>query len=148
MYLIFKVLKITTLWKPLFIAAGFALIVMVIRALVNLAATLALPNVYYPFDLTLGVTFSPWGAIFYPAQAVGSLFAESQAAFNTMQATTAAFNQITMVMTIIAYVWLGALCTVILGTLKPELSIMKRASISAGSIAITVLILWLLIGIF
>jgi len=44
-------------------------------------------------------------------------------------------------------VWLGALCTIIVGTLKPEFSMVKRIVISGVSIAVTILLLLLLVGI-
>ncbi|MCW3994801.1 MAG: hypothetical protein NWE98_01465 [Candidatus Bathyarchaeota archaeon] len=147
-YLIFKALKTPQLWKPLFIAIGFALVVMVIRALINVAATLALSNVYYPFDVTLGVNFTPWGAIFYPPEMGGSLFLQSQAAIPVIEAATSTFNTITGAMTVVSYVWLGALVTLALGALKPEVSFVKRIAIAGGSLGITVVVMLFLIGIF
>ena len=146
-YLIFKGLKSSVTWKPLFIALGFALFVMVIRALVNLAGTLILPAVYYPFDLSLGVRFDPYGVVFYPLEAVGTLSAQSQAVFNSIESLTAAFRLITSAMFVVSYVWLGALGTMIVGALKPEFSMVKRIVISAVSIAVTILLLLLLVGI-
>jgi hypothetical protein len=146
-YLIFRGLKSGVTWKPLFIALGFALFVMVIRALVNLAATLVLQTVYYPFDLALGVRFDPYGVVYYPAEAVGTLSAQSQAAFNSIDSVTATFRLITSGMFAVSYVWLGALGTIIVGTLKPEFSMVKRIALSAVSIAVTIVLLLLLVGI-
>ena len=50
-------------------------------------------------------------------------------------------------MFVVSYVWLGALCTIIVGTLKPEFSMIKRIVISAVSIGVTILLLLLLVGI-
>ena len=97
-YLFFKGLKSSILWKPLFIALAFALFVMVIRALVNLVAAATLPTLYYPFDLSLGVRFDAYGAIFYPPEAVGTLSAQSQAIFNSINSATAAFRFVTSAM--------------------------------------------------
>jgi len=47
----------------------------------------------------------------------------------------------------VSYVWLGALGTVVVGTLKPEFSMLKRVAISAVSVAVTVLLLLLLVGV-
>ena len=47
----------------------------------------------------------------------------------------------------ISYVWLGALCTIIVGTLKPEFSMTKRIAISAVSVAVTIFLLLLLVGV-
>ena len=140
-YLFFKALKTSVVWKPLFVALAFALFVMVIRALVNLVAAATLPTLYYPFDMSVGVSLNNFGAIFYPPTAVGALSAQSQAIFNSINSATAGFRFVTSAMFVVAYVWLGALCTIIVGTLKPEFSMAKRVVISAVSIAITLLIL-------
>ena len=120
---------------------------MVIRALVNLIAAATLPTLYYPFDISLGVRFDAYGAIYYPSQAVGALSAQSQAIFNSINSATANFRFVTSAMFVVAYVWLGALCTIIVGTLKPEFSMIKRIAISAVSIGVTILLLLLLVGI-
>jgi len=147
MYLFFRGLKSAVLWKPLFIAVAFALFVLVIRALVNLLAAATLPTLYYPYDLSLGVRFDSFGALFYPPQAVGTLTAQSQAIFNSANSATAAFRFITSAAFAVSYVWLGGLCTIIVGTLKPEFTLIKRILISAVSIGATLLLLLLLVGI-
>ena len=146
-YLFFKGLKTSVLWKPLFVAVAFAMFVLVIRALVNLIAAAALPTLYYPFDVSLGVRFDSYGAIYYPPQAASALSAQSQAIFNSINSATANFRFVTSAMFVVGYVWLGALGVVIVGTLKPEFSMIKRIVISAVSVAATVLLLLLLVGI-
>jgi len=146
-YLFFKGLKTSVTWKPIFVALAFALFVMVIRALVNLVAALTLPPVYYPFDLTLGVRFDAFGSVFYPPEAVGALSAQSQAIFSSVDSLTSAFRFVTSGIFYVAYVWLGALCTIIVGTLKPEFSMVKRIVIAGVSVAVTILLLLLLVGI-
>jgi hypothetical protein len=146
-YLFFKGLKTSIVWKPLFVALAFALFVLVIRALVNLVAAATLPPLYYPFDISLGVRFDAYGAIYYPSQAVGALSAQSQAIFNSINSATANFRFVTSAIFVVGYIWLGALGTIIVGTLKPEFSMIKRIVISAVSIAVTVLLLLLLVGI-
>ncbi len=144
-YLFFKALKTSIVWKPLFVALAFALFVLVIRALVNLVAAATLPPLYYPFDISVGVSLNNFGAIFYPPTAVSALSAQSQAIFNSINSATAALRFVTSAMFVVAYVWLGALCTIIVGTLKPEFSMVKRVVISAVSIAITLLLLLFLV---
>ncbi len=146
-YLFFKGLKTTITWKPIFVALAFALIVMVIRAAINLVAALASPVAYYPFDLSLGVRFDTYGTVYYPSEAKGVLSAQSQAAFHTIDAMTGALRFVTSSVFVVAYVWLGALGTIIVGTLKPEFTMMKRIVISAVSIAVTLLLLILLVGV-
>jgi hypothetical protein len=146
-YLFFKGFKASIVWKPLFIAVAFALFVLVIRALVNLIAAATLPTLYYPYDVSLGVRFDAYGAIYYPSQAAGALSAQSQAIFNSINSATANFRFITSAMFVVAYVWIGALCTIIVGTLKPEFSLLKRVVISAVAVGVTILLLLLLVGI-
>jgi hypothetical protein len=145
-YVFFKGLKATITWKPLFVALGFALFVMVIRAAINLVAAATLPTLYYPYDLSLGVRFNFFGATYYPAGSAGGLTAQSRAALNTINAATAGFGNTVLAMFAISYVWLAALCTIIVGTLKPEFSMIKRIIISFVSIGLTLLLLLLLVG--
>ncbi len=148
LYLILKGLKSGVFWKPMFIAVGFALLVMVFRAIINLVATLALPVVYYPFDLSGGVGFTPYGTLAYPPQYIGITFADTQAAFSNIEALTSTFRAINVGSAALAYVWLGALVAIILGTLKPEFSLTKRLALSALAIGITILVLiFLVVGI-
>ena len=145
-YLICRGLKSPVFWKPLFVALGFAMVVMAIRALVNLAATLTLPTVYYPFDLALGVRFDPYAALYYPVDALRTLPATSIAIFNSIDSATFAFRSIVSGMFIVSYVWLGALGVIVIGTLKPEFTVIKRIALSAVSLAIVVLLLIFLVG--
>ena len=147
-YLLLRAVKTNVLWKPLFIAIGFALFIMVIRAIVNIVATVTLPAIYYTFDLLPGVGLTPWGTAFYPAIAADTLFAQSQAAVNNIGAITEAFNTVTAAMFVLSYVWLGLLCSITLGALKPDLSAAKRAIIAAASVIVTVLVLvFLVVGV-
>jgi hypothetical protein len=148
LFLLLKGLKTSVMWKPMFIAVGFALFVMVIRALINLAATLTLPAVYYPFDLSGGVGFTPYGTLAFPPQFIGIAFADSQAAFHSIESLTAAFRAINIGTLALGYLWLGALCGIILGEVKPEFSLMKRLALSAVAVGITIAVLiFLVVGI-
>jgi hypothetical protein len=138
--------KSAVLWKPLFTAIGFAMMVMVIRALVNLAATFTLPTVYYPYDLSLGVRFDPYAALYFPPEALGPLPALSHTVFNSIEAATLPFRTIVSGMFIVSYVWLGALGATVIGELKPEFSMLKRIALSAVSLVIVVLLLIFLVG--
>ena len=106
----FKVAEIT--WKPLFIAVGMALIIMVIRAVLNLAATLALPagllSIRHVNRLRL---YTIRHNRLSPSQAITILSTQSLAVFNSLEATTATFNAISVFLFGAAFVWLGILCT-------------------------------------
>ena len=120
---------------------------MVIRAAVNLVAALASPVAYYPFDISLGVRFDAYGTVFYPPEAVGVLTAQSQAAFSSIDAMTCS-SQICNFGNICRFIRLvRSLRHNIVGTLKPEFSMIKRIVISAVSIAVTLLLLLLLVGV-
>jgi hypothetical protein len=55
MYVIIKGLKGTVTWKPLMVAVGFALVTMVIQALISIATYATLPKIYYPLEVLAGV---------------------------------------------------------------------------------------------
>lgn len=147
MYLLFKGLKTTLAWKPLFVALGFALFVMVIRAIINLVAAATLPTVYFPYDVSLGVRFDAYMAIYFPPEAASALTAQSQAIFNSINSMTQGFHLVTTAMFAVSYVWLGALCSIIVGALKPEFSLTKRIIISAVTVGATILLLLLFVGV-
>jgi len=144
-YLFFYALKTTRAWKPIFIGSSLALFVMVIRQAVNLVAAATLPALYYPYDVTLGVRFNLFGATTYSGQA-SSLTNQSQSILKSINAATAGFGGAVLVMFAISYVWLFALCTIMIGTLKPEFSVAKRFTIALVSVAVTILLLLLLVG--
>ena len=145
-YLFFYGLKTAHVWKPLFVATGYALIVLDIRALVNLIAAATLPTLYYPYDIALGVRFNFFGATTYAGTA-GSLTAQSQAILNNINSATAGFGSVIFLTFIISYIWVGALSTIIIGTLKPEFSMSKRIIIAAVAIAVTIFLSLLLVGL-
>jgi hypothetical protein len=145
-YLLCRGLKTPVVWKPLFIAVGTALIVLVIRALVNIIATLTLPMNYYPYDVSLGVLYNTFAALYYPAT-IGTLTAQSVSTLASINASTAVFNGILTAMFLVSYVWLGGLVALAIKELRPDLSTMKCLVFSAISVGITILVLWLFIGI-
>jgi hypothetical protein len=51
MYLLIKGLKGNVIWRPLMVAVGYALVVIVIRALLVAAVYTTLPQLYYPLEL-------------------------------------------------------------------------------------------------
>ncbi len=147
-YFICRGLKSTITWKPIFVALGFAMIVMVIRMAINLLATFAMPTIYYSFDLSLGVRFDPTVAVYYPPDAAVTLSAQSQALLATINSQTELFHGIITVMGAISYVWLGGLAALGLKSAKPEFSTVKCLAIAAVGLVITVLLLLFLVGSF
>lgn len=144
-YLLLKAFKSTVVWKPLFVAVGFALIVVAIRMALNAAATVALPDLYYPYDAALGVIYDQFGSLNFPA-AVHIPVAESAAVMANIATSIAPYKTILTVLFIASYVWLAALATVIVKELKPEFTLFKCVAIAALSVAVTILVLLLFIG--
>ncbi|HLN88602.1 MAG TPA: hypothetical protein VK253_00895 [Candidatus Binatia bacterium] len=145
-YLLCRIMKSSVTWKALFVAIGFAMFIMVIRGLVNLAATLTMPTIYYPYDLSLGLRFDPYAALYYPVEALRSLPAASVTIFNSINSATYAFRTIVTAMFVVSYVWLGAVGTMVIGALRPEFSLIKRITISAVSLGVVILVLIFLVG--
>ena len=144
-YLFFYGLKTTRVWKPIFIASNFALFVMVIRQAVDLVTAATLPALYYPYDVTLGVRFSVFGATTYAGSA-NSLTSQSQNILKSINTATVGFGGVVLVLFAISYLWLIGLCTIMIGTLKPEFSVIKRFTIALVSVGVMLLLLLLLVG--
>ncbi len=142
-YLFFKGFKAAITWKPLFVGVAFALFVMVIRALISFLAVFTLSTLYFPFDASIGSSPTVLGVISYPSPAVGLLMPQSQAAANAILSATAGLSDLSLILFIIAYVWLGYLGTIIIGQLNPTFSMGRRISIAGVSIAVTVFLLLL-----
>ncbi len=142
-----RVLKNAVLWKPIFVALGLSMVIMVIRALVNLAAAATIQTAYYPFDISLGVRFDQFATLYFPPEAVNSLSVASQNAFPIIDAATSVFRGIVTVMAFISYIWLGALTVYALGALKPEFSLGKRIALAVVGIGITIFVVLLLVGV-
>ncbi len=128
-FIIIKVLKGTITWKPLFIAVGFALIVMVVQALISIAATPTLPPVHLPVELIVSV----------PVEAVTLA--------NALTPLMATFNTISSAVQLAAWVWLGALGAFVVRALMPEFSWGKCIAASSGALVVTIILLRLLIGV-
>lgn len=145
MYLFFRGFKAAVTWKPLFVSLGFALFVMVIREAIYLIAAAALPALYYPWDVSLGVRYNYFGGTYYGGVA-SNLTAQSRAIVSSLNAATSGFEDVLLALFVISYVWIGALCTIIIGSLKPEFSMAKRIVISLAAVGITLFLLLLLVG--
>ena len=140
-YLILKGLKAANVvWKPLFIAVGFALVILVITWLINLIATFTLPMVYYPYE------FPPSGSLIYPDYIVSSVSAPSLANYNAIIAATTIFTSISTAVTILLYVWEATLVTLIIRALT-EFSWGKSIAVAVGSVILAIIIFGILASI-
>ncbi len=146
-YIFLRVVKNPVLWKPLFIAIGFAMFILVIRALINFAFSFTLSNAYYPFDIAQGTRFDSFATLYYPTEAVSALSASSQAMIPLITSATAIFRTVVAGMVVVSYAWLALVTFFVIGAVKPELAMPKRSAFSILSVALTVLLLWIIFGV-
>jgi hypothetical protein len=92
MFIISKGLGGKTLWKPMLIVAGFALIVLFVQIVINVILAANLPNLKYPLE---------W---------LGGVNAEAQNALNKLTEDTALASQISSFVNVAAIFWIVALC--------------------------------------
>jgi len=90
-----KGLKGTTTWKPLMVAVGFSMVIMVIQTLIILATYTALPNIQYPLEYLSGVP------------------GEANVAVAAILNSVGLFLQVGFFLKIFAYLWISLLCSLI-----------------------------------
>ncbi len=128
LFIMIKVFKGNVVWKPLFIAVGFALIVMIAQSLVNTAAATTLPQIYYPVE----------------SASLANIAGEAQAITNAIATQAATFSTISAVMLLATYAWTAALGVFIVRSLLPEFAWSKSIMISSASLVGTIILLSLL----
>ncbi len=138
-YIVIKLMKGPVTWKPLFVAVGFALITMVIEAIIVLAATPSLPTqIYYPFEFSYGFQVS------YSPQIVQLFSPQSQATYNTMIAPALeTLSTVTTFVVLAVYVWLWLIGSAVVKAIA-EFSWTKSLVTSAASVVLTYILLSLL----
>ncbi len=140
-YLILKGLKaVNVVWRPLFIAMGFVLMVLVVTSVIALLGSLTLPTVYYPYD------FPPYASLIYPDFIINGASPSSQAAYQSIVAATATYTTISTAITVIMYVWQVVLVTFAVKAVS-GFSYAKSILTAVGAVILTVLILSLLSAI-
>ena len=95
MYVTIKGLKGTTTWKPLMVAVGFSMVIVVIQTLIILATYTALPNIWYTLEAVSGVP------------------GEANMAVENILNSIALFLQVGFFLKIAVYLWLSMLCSLI-----------------------------------
>ncbi len=93
MYIMIKGLKGSVIWRPLMVAVGFALIIIVIQSVILVGIYTALPEVYYPLAVLAGTP------------------EEFEAAYQVILDTISSVTSVTAIVQSAIYIW-----TVILGT--------------------------------
>lgn len=127
LYIMTKAFKAKTIWKPLLILVGFALITMFIQALINAAAFSTLTTLRYPFEFLGGVN------------------GEGEGAFNKILEDTWLVSQISSYVQIGIYIWTIGLCA-IAARLLGELSWTKSFLLAAVAYFATLMIESFLLG--
>jgi hypothetical protein len=128
MYLIIKGLKGSVVWKPLMVAVGFALVILVIQVLILAVVYAALPDLYYPLEVLAG----PPG--------------EFQVAYQVILDAIALVTLVSTIIQVAVYVWTVTLGTFIVRAIT-EFAWGKSLLVSGGGLLLTVIILGLLLGI-
>lgn len=126
MYVIIKGLKGNVVWRPLFIAVGFALVILIVQSLLNLAATTVLPPLYSPIEFQT------------------ALAGEAQVISDALLAQTATYTTVIAVIALITYSWLAILGAFIVRTLIPEFTWGKSILTSVAAVVVTVILMSLL----
>jgi hypothetical protein len=122
MYVMIKGLKGNVVWKPLMVAVGFALIIVVIQSLILVAVYTTLPSLYYPLEVLAGTP------------------GEFEVAYQVILDSIAFVTMVGGIIQAVVYVWIVALGAFIIRAIA-EFSWMKCVLVSGASLFLTIIIL-------
>jgi hypothetical protein len=122
-FLLIKAFKGNVVWKPLFVAIGCALVVLIVQSLINIIAVSTLSIVNYPVELLTGLP------------------GEAELVISNISAQTVTYTTIVTFTTLAIYVWTAALSAIIIRDLIPEYTWRKSISIAAIAVLLTIIIL-------
>jgi hypothetical protein len=128
MYVIIKGLKGNVTWKPLMVAVGFALVTMVVQALILIVTYTTLPNLYYPLEVLAGVP------------------GEFDVAYQVILNAIATVTLIGGIVQVAVYVWTIALGAIITRAIT-TFGWLKSLLVSGASFLLTLLILGFILGV-
>jgi hypothetical protein len=126
-YVIIKGLKGNVTWKPLMVAVGFALVTMVVQALILIVTYTTLPNIYYPLEVLAGVP------------------GEFDVAYQVILNAIATVTLIGSIVQVAMYVWTIALGAIITSAIT-AFGWLKSLLVSGASFLLTLLILGFILG--
>jgi hypothetical protein len=129
MYVIIKVLKGNIVWKPLFIAVGCSLVVLIVQGILNVAITPTL------------------GTVYLPTEVITNLQGEAAVISNSIASLMGTFNTISSAIQLVIWIWIGALGAFITKAVMPEFSWGKCVATAAGALVVTIILLRLLVGV-
>jgi len=127
-YLMIRGLGAQTSLKLVLILIGFALMVLLIQAVINAAIFSALPRLYYSLEF------------------IGGVQGESEIAYNNIWQGVAIFQTISIYLRIVIYVWTVGLCTFATRSIS-EFSWRKSLLIAAVSFLGSLTLMSLLLGV-
>jgi hypothetical protein len=113
MYLMIKGFKGNVIWRPLMVAVGFSLIVIVIQTIILTAVYTALPDLYYPIEALAGSQ------------------EEFQAAYQVILEIVSPVTLATAVVQAVSYVWTVVLGTFIVRAVTSDKKIAEQVSMGA-----------------
>jgi hypothetical protein len=128
MFIISKGLGGKSLWKPMLIVAGYALMVLVAQMVINVILGVNLPNLYYTLELRGGVG------------------GEGQGALNKLVESTALASQISSFVNIAVIFWIVALCALAIRQLT-EFSWTKCFLVAVVAYFISIMVGNLILGV-
>jgi len=138
-YVMIKGLKGNVIWKPLMVAIGFALVVLVIQSLITIVVYSTLPQLYYTLEVLAGVS------------------GEFQVAYQVILDAIATVTQISGAVQIAVYIWVVALGAIITHDITgitiegapslPQFGWLKSILTSAASFLLTLIILGFVLGV-
>jgi len=126
MFIVIKGLKGAVVWKPLFIAVGFALAVLLIQALIGFAALATLPEIFSPMEYQT------------------ALAGEYEVIHTTLMTQTATHTTITAISSLIIYAWTAILGAFIAKALVTEFTWSKSILTGTAAIVVTIVLMGLL----
>jgi len=153
MYLLIKGLKGNVVWRPLMVAVGFALVTLVIQALILAVVYTSLPSLFYPLEVLAGT------------------LGEFEVAYQVILDEIAFVTLVGGIIQSVVYVWVIALGTFIVRAITGDEKIAEQVSmgkvasdttisrdvtafgwmkcllVSGASLFLTIIILGLLLGI-
>jgi hypothetical protein len=110
MYLMIKGLKGNVIWRPLMVAVGFALVVIVIQAAITSVVYTTLPNLYYPIEVLAGPT------------------GEFQTSYQVILDQIASVNMVGYILQIAMWVWTVTLGAFIVRAITSDKKIAEQLS--------------------
>jgi hypothetical protein len=110
MYLLIKGLKGNVIWRPLMVAVGFALIVLVIQALILAVVYTSLPSLFYPLEVLAGTP------------------GEFEVAYQVILDKIATVTLVGGIIQVAVYVWIVALGTFITRAITGDKKIAEQVS--------------------